>query len=139
MPQHGLTVDLSIAVESLELPNDQAMLLYQSVRELLMNLVKHAGVYRAVVSLTTDGDKVVIVVSDLGRGFDASAKQPLKGGEHFGLPSVKERMSTVCGTYLLESVIGRGTTITLQVPIQQPEAVLTRAARASQHDRVKIK
>jgi signal transduction histidine kinase len=120
MSRHGLTVNfLSIACDSVPLTDDQAMLLYQSVRELLMNIVKHAGVNRAVVALeVADSDKLRISVQDSGRGFDPSTLRATAPGQHLGLSSVRDRIVTMGGTFTLDSTIGQGTAITLCVPLQ---------------------
>ena len=120
MSRHGLTVNfLSIACDSVPLTDDQAMLLYQSVRELLMNIVKHAGVNRAVVALeVADSDKLRISVQDSGRGFDPSTLRATAPGQHFGLSSVRDRIATMGGTFTLDSTIGQGTAIILCVPLQ---------------------
>jgi signal transduction histidine kinase len=140
MPKHGLTVDLSIECESLPLQHEQAVLLYQSVRELLMNCVKHAAVDHARLSLTVHSDMLNIEVQDLGRGFDASSLPPSAAGTHFGLSSIHERMVTIRGHFIVKSAVGHGTTITLQMPLESSfEPVALRAASASRQDRIKAK
>ena len=56
MPLHGLMVDVRLAQEQVTLPDDQAVLLFQSVRELLINVAKHAGTDRATVTLKSRAD-----------------------------------------------------------------------------------
>ena len=140
MPRHGLTVELSIESESLPLQHEQAVLLYQSVRELLMNCVKHAAVDHAKASLTSNLGTLHIEVQDFGRGFDASTLSRSADGQHFGLSSIRERMVTIGGHFTVKSVIGQGTTITLKMPLQPSfEAVSLRAANAFPQDRIKVK
>jgi signal transduction histidine kinase len=140
MPNHGLTVDLSIECDSLSLPDDQAILLYQSVRELLMNVVKHAAVNRAAVILKVDPHHLGVVVQDSGRGFHASILTQPTTGKHFGLSSISERMQTIGGSFTVESGLGQGTTITLTLPLQPSfESVSLRAASAFRQDPIKRK
>jgi signal transduction histidine kinase len=141
MSRHGLTVDLSIDCDSLPLPNDQGLLLYQSVRELLMNIVKHAGVNRAVVALeVVDSDRLLISVRDTGRGFDPSTLPSTASGQHFGLSSVRERITTMGGTFTVDSTVGQGTAVTLCVALQPLlETTALRAASSTPYDRVKAK
>lgn len=47
--------------------DDLSMLLFQLVRELLFNVVKHSGVSEAILTLSEDGDNLVICVADCGR------------------------------------------------------------------------
>ncbi len=140
MPRHGLAVDVSIGQDSVTLVNEKALLLYQSVRELLMNIVKHAAVNRAMVALRTDSDSVVITVQDAGRGFDPSAMQGTVPGRHFGLPSVRDRITTMGGTLVIDSAVGKGTKIVMSVPLRQvstsTSSTSLRAASAPVQDRV---
>ena len=140
MPRHGLEVDVSIECDHLRLSDDQAMLLYQSVRELLMNIVKHAAVRRALISLAVISDVLLIAVRDSGPGFDASAWHAGEAGDRFGLSSVRDRMVSIGGKFTLESASGRGTTVTLSVPLHQlSESYSVRAASPILQDRVLAK
>jgi signal transduction histidine kinase len=139
MPKHGLTVDLDISAHSFVLSNEQAGLLYKSIRELLINVVKHAVVDRASVSICVDPSHTLVIrVQDEGRGFDTSSATPTDGGVHFGLGHISERMIVMGGLYRAESTIGHGTTITLSLPLRMATESL-RAASAHQGDRVKAR
>jgi signal transduction histidine kinase len=138
MPRHGLAVDLVMTGEYPTLPDHHALLLFQSVRELLMNIVKHAAVDRAVIALEVDGGQLLVTVGDTGRGFDVRRLPPTEAGKHFGLSSVRERIATLGGKLGLESVEGQGTTIRLSVPVQPLTASeVHRAANAARPDRVR--
>jgi len=81
-----------------------------------------------------------IEVQDFGRGFDASTLSRSADGQHFGLSSIRERMVTIGGHFSVKSVIGQGTTITLNMPLQPSfELAALRAANASPEDRIKVK
>lgn len=121
MDQHNLTVAVQCSQQTLTLPEDQAILLYQSVRELLINVTKHAKTSHATVSLAVEGsDRLLITVQDHGCGFDLGASAGKSEGEHFGLLSVNERMEAMGGWLSADSAPGRGTTITLGLPLKQP-------------------
>ena len=138
MLRHGLDVEVSITTDSQPaLMTDQSLLLYQSVRELLMNIVKHAGVSRAVMTLDADTNHVVITVQDHGRGFDPSTVASTMSGHHFGLQSVRERMTAIGGSFQVESSVGKGTSVTVTVPLQlSPKSERLQAARTIHQDRV---
>jgi signal transduction histidine kinase len=136
MPKHGLAVDLSIGIDSLPIPDRTALLLYQSVRELLMNIVKHAEVNRAFISLDVASHCVFVTIQDNGRGFDTATSGPSISGQHLGLQTVKDRMATVGGTFSLESRLGKGTSVTLTVPLESGSQLRsTRAASGVCPDR----
>lgn len=122
MPLHGLLVEVRVPEEQVSLPDDQAVLLFQSVRELLINVAKHAGTDRATVSLKIDPDQQLrIEVQDHGRGFDPAAMEAKSENGHFGLFSVKERMQAMGGRLEVRSRPGEGTTITMTLPLVKAE------------------
>jgi PAS domain S-box-containing protein len=91
--------------------------LYQAVRELLLNVVKHAGTETAQLSITTDNHTLVVHVADNGVGFshpDAILKHVNNGG--YGLYNVKQRIEQMGGRFAVESTPGTGTSVTLRVP-----------------------
>jgi CheY-like chemotaxis protein len=103
------------------LPEDQAVLLFQSVRELLINVRKHARTNQAVMTIEQSGDELCITVRDEGAGVEMSApqatNQPSVSSSKFGLFSIRERMLAVGGRLELDSSPGRGMTSRLIVPI----------------------
>lgn len=118
MSLHGLTVEVRLAHNHVPLPDDQAILLFQSVRELLINVAKHAGTDRATVILRIDqGQRLCIEVQDDGCGFDVPAIDTESTGEHFGLFSIRERMQAMGGWLAVKSAVGKGSTMTLALPI----------------------
>lgn len=117
MKQHGLTVGMTLNVPAVELSEEHAILVFQSVRELLMNIVKHAGTTDATLTVDLAQEALVVTVQDRGRGFDPSA-EPSTTEPHFGLFSIRERMEAVGGDLSLSSVPGEGTTARLSLVVQ---------------------
>lgn len=135
MPLHGLMVDVRLAQEQVTLPDDQAVLLFQSVRELLINVAKHAGTDRATVTLKVDPEQHLrIEVQDHGRGFDPIAMEARSENGHFGLFSVRERMQAMGGSLDVKSRPGEGTTITMVLPLAKSRPAEPRAAAGSNAD-----
>jgi PAS domain S-box-containing protein len=118
--RHNVRVEVQARTDlHLELTEDQIALLFQSVRELLMNVVKHAKTDHAQVSVQSDGQILTIEISDAGQGFDASAlpnQLPSQGGGQFGLFSIRERMEALGGRFEVESARGGGTRACLILP-----------------------
>ncbi len=114
---HGLIVTVEGSSES-ELPAPCRALVFETARELLFNVVKHASVNRARVRLVdTSEEEVQITIQDEGSGFDPerleSAGDPL---DHTGLLRIRERLSVLGGRVQIESTPGKGTEVTVYVP-----------------------
>jgi len=114
---HRLTVtvqaDPAVRVEA----DAPKVLLFQAVRELLLNVVKHAGVAQAEVDVTAQADSLQLRVTDHGKGFTPDQAQPL-GGSGLGLASVRQRLVYLGGTLAITSAPGQGSRFTLTVPLQ---------------------
>ena len=119
MARHGLRVRVEDDGSPKPLHADVLGLLFQCVRELLFNVVKHAGTPEATVALARAGREVRVTVSDWGSGFDAGSKQvppSTEGG--FGLLSIRERLGLLGGRVEIDSAPGRGTRVAVVVPVE---------------------
>ena len=101
------------------------VLLYRSVRELLINAAKHAQAHTIDITVSRENGDIQIVVEDDGIGCDPSH---LAGGSKrraggFGLYSIRERLTHMDGSVSIESD-GRGTRVTLLAPLCQAEGDL---------------
>jgi len=117
MERHQLSVTIeSSDQDDFKLSEAQALLLFQSIRELLVNASKHSGAGEATVSLSRIDGELRVEVRDRGKGFDKDAKT--KGGDpvSFGLFSIRERMMALGGSLELESEPEKGTRATLVLP-----------------------
>jgi signal transduction histidine kinase len=120
---HGLDVELSTEIDAVPIAEDVRVTIFHAVRELLFNVIKHAGVGRARVRASDAGDdRLKIVVSDEGAGFEPSrvhgTADPSAG---FGLFGVRERRESLGGELDLDSSPGRGTRVTLLLPVSMIE------------------
>lgn len=93
--------------------------LYRIVQEALTNITKHAKATHAQVTATFNGKLVSIAVSDDGSGLAATDSSSGSGESHLGLSSMRERAALMRGRFELESHPGRGTTISVSVPISE--------------------
>ncbi len=117
MQKNGLQVDVRTDAEHVPLSEEQAVLVFQCVRELLFNVLKHAGVQQAMVQVLTGGlGEVRVIVRDRGQGMseDHSRRDAQPG--HLGLFAVRERMASVGGRAEVSSNLGEGTSVTLCLP-----------------------
>ncbi len=114
---HTLDVDLEIQDDCQSYNSELSVLLFQAARELLFNVVKHAGIKRAQLSLQEKDDMVIVCVLDYGIGFDtANRDRPRRKIIGFGLASIEERLNLFGGQVALTSQPGKGTSVTLTVP-----------------------
>jgi signal transduction histidine kinase len=107
------------------------ILLFQTVRELLQNVVKHARSKRATVRCATDHDQLRIDVLDPGVGFEVQSlnRLPTRTGG-FGLFNIRERLKLMGGNIDIHSVVGEGTTVRIRVPLKSQHGLFDEALRA---------
>ena len=98
--------------------HDLRLLLFQLVRELLFNVLKHSGVREATIEMRSENDRLAISIRDGGRGFDVDAVRLAEGTGGFGLVSVRERLLLFGGEMHIDSEPGRGTRITISIPLR---------------------
>lgn len=107
-------VEFRTDIEEIDLPPPIALLLYHIAREGVMNALKHAQASTVDLSVKQVGDEVELVLRDDGVGFDPDAPPP-EG--HYGLTMMRGRAAVAGGTIRLDSAPGKGTTITVRMPI----------------------
>lgn len=93
------------------LPPDTQVVLYRIAQEALNNVVKHAGATQVTITLQFAPTCVVLVVADNGRGFDPTAASV----HSLGLGIMRERAAKINADLRIESIIGEGTSIRVQV------------------------
>lgn len=122
LPDHGVRYQCEVDCGPHVLDEATQALLYRSVRELLINVCKHAGAKHVRISTMNVDHTLRIVVRDDGAGFDMSrlswqTGQPMG----FGLLSIRERLRHMGGRFQMQSTEGQGTTVTLIVPLKTGE------------------
>jgi PAS domain S-box-containing protein len=126
--KHHLTVHVTAPAAPLPpLPEDLTVLLFRSVRELLFNTVKYAGVQEAEVTVVRNEQGLTLTVADAGAGFDPRVLRGEGGsGGGFGLARIRHRLELLGGCMSIDSAPGQGARITLAVLLptaDQPAAV----------------
>jgi signal transduction histidine kinase len=89
--------------------------LFRVLQEALHNAAKHSGVERVDVELREESRNIHLIVSDLGKGFDAASAMQDRG---LGVTSMQERVRLVGGTIVIDSKPLAGTTIHVRVPLE---------------------
>ena len=104
-----------------QVSKDASLTLFRVVQEAVNNIVKHSGAARAAVEIVGDRDVFRVRISDDGRGFSLealAAPNPARAGG-FGLFGMSERVRMIGGQLAIESAPGRGTTIAIELPLQE--------------------
>ncbi|HVT95735.1 MAG TPA: sensor histidine kinase [Bryobacteraceae bacterium] len=94
-----------------ELPEEHKTCVYRVAQEALHNCSRHAGARSARVHLHADRARLFLSVQDDGSGFDAKREKGL------GLLGMEERVSHLGGRFRVDSAPGRGTTLSLELPL----------------------
>lgn len=118
--RYGLVAELA-KIEDLPLDETASITLYRAMRELLINVVKHAGVRTARVWILRDGELARVIVEDSGSGIrHKPSDQGL--GHGFGLMALQQRLCDLGGSLELGSAPGGGTRAVASVPMLQSKA-----------------
>jgi len=114
----GLAVDFETTGRPLQLDEDLRVALYRAAREVLINVVKHSHARKASITIDSLSDMVEIEIIDDGAGFEIAKideKQTTSGG--LGLFVIRERLEHFGGSLKIESKPGKGSRVTLTVPL----------------------
>ncbi|MEN6576798.1 MAG: PAS domain S-box protein [Phycisphaerales bacterium] len=118
------------------LAEDVRIVLFQSVRELLINAIKHARAREVTLDIARSDDSIRITVADDGVGFDAeSAWAAPSRSRGFGLFNIKERLDYLGGALAIETWPGRGSRFTLVARLET-ETQRTEETHDVHHDSV---
>ena len=113
--RYGLAVRVDWPVSPHPLPLAAAITCYRFFQEALLNVVKHADVDDAGITLVVSEDSVVAEVRDEGPGFDPGTVRPDRG-RHVGLGLLRERARLSGGGLEVVSAPGAGTLLRLRLP-----------------------
>jgi signal transduction histidine kinase len=119
---YGLEVTLEDDDQPKVLDDPMRVIMFRCVRELLINVAKHAETQRAEVRIRRAGENIHVTVSDRGSGFDPAQTR----SRGFGVVSVRERLRDLGGTLSIQTRPGMGTRATIVAPLVHPRAVTAR-------------
>jgi PAS domain S-box-containing protein len=115
----GLKYELASSGEEAELNDDIKVVVFQAIRELSTNTVKHSGAGTVKVNIDSSDSQIIVTVEDDGNGFDTGKLGlPSGTGGGFGLFSIRERLEYLGGQLKIESGPRKGTRITITVPVK---------------------
>ena len=109
----AITVQVDPALPRLEIKRELA--LFRITQEALNNVAKHAAAEHVSVSLDCDGASIRLLISDDGKGFVPGEISAPDTGSGWGVTIMRERAELAGGTLRLDTVLGAGTTITVEI------------------------
>jgi signal transduction histidine kinase len=108
-----MEVDVQSETVSDDLPDEVKVAVYRLVQEALNNAVRHSGARNAKVCVEQAGDRIRVVVTDDGHGFNPDRMRGM------GILGMEERVKRLGGSLAIESKPGQGTTLTAELPAHQ--------------------
>jgi signal transduction histidine kinase len=113
--EFGVTVDCSISGEPFALSQSAVHEVVMIAREGLYNAIHHAQPSRIELRLNFERDRCTLTIVDDGSGFDVRVLTQAPEC-HYGLLGMRERVDRIHGRFILDSTIGKGTEITVEIP-----------------------
>ena len=117
--KHGIETEFQDDGQTKPLDDDIRALLFRNVRELLINIVKHANAQKVKVSVSKVDEQICVIVEDDGVGFDVTQVESLVTKKaKFGLFSIRERLEQLAGHLEIKSESGRGSRFKMMAPLK---------------------
>ncbi len=115
----GVNIDMSVVGAVRRFSPETELVLFRIVQESLRNVWKHAGASRVWVTVEFGDGNVVLTVRDDGKGFELPERlEDLALTGKLGLTGMQERAQLIGGRLTIHSGLGEGTTVTVEVPVQ---------------------
>lgn len=116
MQETGVRVKLTVFAGIEKSDNSTLTILYRIAQEALANIARHAHATHAEVSIINLDDTICMEIRDDGIGFEVEGKSCAKKTIRLGLLGMKERAEMIGGNFSIESEVGKGTTIRIELP-----------------------
>jgi signal transduction histidine kinase len=116
--EHGIEITLSVWGKERRLPDMMEAALFRIAEEALNNVRRHSEATRIEIVVEFAADQVRLQLSDNGVGFVLPTYRELVGERKFGVVDMSERARLAGGNFHIESTVGRGTVITVEMPVQ---------------------
>ena len=114
--QAGMDLSLTVTGTERRLEPFMEVMIFRALQELLGNAARHSQATLVKVQMDMADDLVRLIVDDNGKGFNSEV---ITQDESLGLRLIKERVELLGGVFSVDSTLGKGSRITLSVPIPQ--------------------
>ncbi len=113
----GIATKIDVLGTERRLPEEVGLVLFRITQEALRNVWRHSQATEAEITVEFDQSKIMITVSDNGKGFNLPETiGDLARDGKLGLPGMQERARLLSGTLTVQSQLGRGSSITVEIP-----------------------
>ena len=113
----GIAIDMEVLGSVRRFTPEIELVLFRIAQEALRNIWKHSEASKAWVTLKFGDDKTVLTVKDNGKGFELTERiDDLTAAGKLGLAGMQERAQLIGGKLTLKSELGKGTTVTAEIP-----------------------
>jgi len=119
----GIKVSFKVKGDNPNLNKGIAVTVFRVLQEALNNIKKHAEARNVLINMEFFKDRLEVLISDNGKGFNIEEVNTEKDGVNggFGLISMRERIELINGKFNIDSILGNGTNIIIEIPIQPGE------------------
>ena len=115
--RHEFKVKTRERGQPLKISEEVQILMFKSLQELIANVAKHTRATKVNIHITWQSDGLQILIEDNGQGFaPQTAGIPVPAGDGFGLFSIRERLSCIGGSLVIQSTPHKGTEVTIFAP-----------------------
>jgi two-component system sensor histidine kinase DegS len=111
---NGLYIEVEDFGLEERLENSLEITVFRIIQELVTNIIKHSQATEASIAINQYEDSLNIIVEDNGIGFDA---RKVKKNDSMGLTSLEKRIEHIEGTLEIDTTLGKGTTILIDIPL----------------------
>ena len=124
--QAGIDVRFEAELRDGAFPPEDAIHVYRIVQEALANVARHAKAREARVTLKEQDGELDLEIRDDGVGFAVGPESNRSSGDGLGLMGMRERAEHLNGSLAIQSVPGKGTTISVRVPLRKKMGIANR-------------
>jgi signal transduction histidine kinase len=116
----GIQCRFTSRFDGLDLDQEHRTVMFRFFQEALSNVARHSGATRVTVGLEKEAGRVLLTVEDNGRGITG---QEIADPKSLGLLTMRESAHSLRGELLISGAPGKGTRVTLTIPLSCPESI----------------
>ena len=115
--EDNIDADVQLDMQRQELPHEVQLILFRIGQEALGNVKRHAEASKVVIRLESGAGKIKMIIVDNGKGLAQTQVSDLSSAGKLGIMGMQERAQLLGGTLKIESELGKGTAIIVEIPL----------------------